>query len=228
MPKVKVVTGYVPIPDHPRSAAAYGRLGEECFGNLGDVPVRSYYWPVERCWMYRFLQHAPYRLTHSVSDNPAKNTVMYHCVNHQKFEWLHHDAMLDPEPDVFVWIDYGILHVPGITVAVIRDMLKKVVDNDLAIPGCVPKPLTVDDQHPCWRFCGGLLVVPRTQVSKFYETVRDNAVAHIKKTRNVSWEVNTLARVEKGNTIKIRWYQADHNETMFTGYANDVSAIQAA
>lgn len=222
MPKVKVVTGYVPIKNHPRPASEYGKLGEAAFSTL-PVPVRAYYWPLERTWLQRALDLCPFEYTHSVSDNPAKNSVAYHCVNHQKFEWLAHDAALDPDPDVFVWIDYGILHVPGITVAVIRDFLDKVKKNDLAIPGCIDAPSVISDEHPCWRFCGGLIVAPRKQVHELNEAVRQNAIAHIKVTRNVSWEVNTLARIEKEGRIPIRWYKADHNETMFTGYSNGES-----
>lgn len=220
MPKVKVVTGYVPIPNHPRTAATYGKLGEEAFSNL-PVPVRSYYWPLQRTWLQNALDLCPFEYTHSVSDNPAKNTVAYHCVNHQKFEWLAQEAALDPEPDVFVWIDYGILHVPGVTVAVIRNFLAKIKDNDLAIPGCTDAPTVISDDHPCWRFCGGLIVCPRNKALELVTAVKENTIAHIKATRNVSWEVNTLARVEQEGRLPIRWYKADHNETMFTGYTHD-------
>lgn len=224
MLKVKVVTGYVPIKGHPRNAATYGKLGEEAFAHLG-VPVRAFYWPLERTWLQRALDLCPFDYTHSISDNPAKNSVAYHCVNHQKFEWLMHESMVDPEPDVFVWIDYGILHVPGITATVIREFLPKVRDNDLAIPGCTREPAIVSDEHPCWRFCGGLIVCPRDKTLELATAVKENAIAHIKTTRNVSWEVNTLARVEKEGKLPIRWYQADHNETMFTGYDNVVSDV---
>src|SRR5260221_13030639 len=128
MPKVKVVTGYVPIQNHPRSAATYGKLGEEAFRNL-PYPVRSYYWPLQGTWLQRQLDICPFEYTHSIADNPAKNSVAYHCVNHQKFEWLAEEAMLDPEPDVFVWIDYGILHVPGVTHKVLRDFLGRIKEN---------------------------------------------------------------------------------------------------
>ena len=33
-----------------------------------------------------------------------------------------------------------------------------------------------------------------------------------------------LARVEQASQVPIRWYQADHNETMFTGFPDDLPA----
>jgi hypothetical protein len=48
------------------------------------------------------------------------------------------------------------------------------------------------------------------------------ALLHINVTKNVTWEVNTLARAEQTGKLPIRWYAADHNETMFTNYARDL------
>jgi hypothetical protein len=37
--------------------------------------------------------------------------------------------------------------------------------------------------------------------------------------RNVTWEVNDLARMELAHVgPPMRWYAADHNATMLTGY----------
>jgi hypothetical protein len=55
-------------------------------------------------------------------------------------------------------------------------------------------------------------------VHRLYKAVKTAALRHIDMTKNVEWEVNTLARVEIAGQVPIRWYQADHNETLFTGY----------
>lgn len=218
MPKLKVVSGYVPIRNHPRSAAEYGKLGEKL--GLLPVPTRAYYLPVERCWLHQHLVTVPFAVSHSEGDNPAKNSLDYHIVQHQKFQLLYEDAMLDPEPDVFIWIDYGIYHIPSITPKVIADFLAKVKKNDLAIPGCWPAKPVRDDQ-PCWRFCGGVMVVPRNEVSPLFTEVQANVARHLKRTHNVSWEVNTLARVELDHRVPIRWYKADHDATIFSGYTHE-------
>jgi len=220
MVSVQVVTGYVPISGHPRSAVEYGKLGEDIFRPLSaaGVYVRPYYEKLSDCWLWKYMQSIKTPTTHSAGDNPAKNTLAYHCVQHQKFGWLLKAAIQNPKPDTLVWIDYGIGHVPGVTAAVILDFLGKIKDNDFAIPGCWEKQNAFNnDLWPCWRFCGGVLVVPRPVVHTLYKTVKRSVREHLIQTKNVTWEVNTLARIEP-ILPHLRWYKADHNETMFTGY----------
>lgn len=227
MVSVQVVTGYVPIQGHPRTAEEYGILGEKVFGPLAGagVKIKRYMETKEETWMWKHVGRAKVPPTHSVHDNPKKNSLAYHCANHQKFGWLLKAAIENPKIDTFVWIDYGVGHVPGVDCHVVWDFLEQVKHRpgDLAIPGChdmLPENVIVNDFYPCWRFCGGVLVVPRDRVHKLYKAVKGTALDHIAKVHNVEWEVNTLARAEKdGRLPKFRWYQADHNETMFTGYA---------
>ena len=220
----QVVTGYVPIQGHPRTAEAYGEQGEKIFGPLAAacVPIKRYLETVDMCWLHKYLVRFKTPPTHSVGDNASKNSLAYHCVQHQKVAWLLKAVIHDPRPDMYVWIDYGIGHVPGVTTDVIWDFLQ-VVDKspgELALPGCWQKEnVMLTDDFPCWRFCGGVMVVPRQLVHKFYKAVKGTALDHVDKTKNVTWDVNTLAEAEQTNRLpKVRWYQADHNETMFTGY----------
>lgn len=223
----QVVTGYVPIPGHPRTAAEYGKLGEEIFIPLvqAGVNCKKYMEPLEMCWLHKYVDRFKTKPTPSTADNAAKNTLAYHIVQHQKFAWLLKAAVEDPRPDTFIWLDYGIGHVPGVTSVEVGDLLDKVIANPpdkVTIPGCWPKDADkVDFRYPCWRFCGGLLVVPRQRIHKLYKAVKTAALKHIDLTNNVEWEVNTLARVELASQVPINWYQADHNETMFTGYPNE-------
>lgn len=223
---VQVVTGYCPILGHPRSAEEYGKLGEKIFIPLvqAGVNVKKYMEPIEACWLHKYVSRFRQPPQPSVGDNPAKNTLAYHIVQHQKFAWLLKAAIEDPRPDVYVWIDYGIGHLPGVTADVVWDFLERVKDHDdtVAIPGCWPKdPDRIDFRFPCWRFCGGVLVVPRQRVHKLLKTIKTAALKHINLIKNVEWEVNTLARAELLNQLSLRWYQADHNQTMFTGYSNE-------
>ncbi len=220
----QVVTGYVPINNHPRTAAQYGELGEKIFGPLAGagVNIMRFMERVDETWLHKYVARYKVTPTHSAGDNGRKNTLAYHCVQHQKFGWLLKAAIRNPEADTFVWIDYGIGHVPGVNEHVIWDFLEKVKKRpgDFAIPGCWEKDQAIiNDFFPCWRFCGGTMVVPRLALHKFFKAVKGTALDHVNKTKNVTWEVNTLAEAEKlGRLTKFRWYKADHNETMFTGY----------
>lgn len=162
------------------------------------------------------------KLTHSEGDNPAKNTYAYHCANHQKTEWLCIEAFdADPAIDTLVWIDYGIFHVPGVNATDIADFIQRVAqldDSDIHIPGCWGPNYTVSDETPCWRFCGGVMVVSRQQAPLLDKEYKIKTMRNIKRTKNVTWEVNDLARLERYTHLPIKWYKADHNETLFTGF----------
>jgi hypothetical protein len=220
MTKIKVVTGYIPLVAGPRPPEVYGELGEKL--KELNVPVHPFYDIVRKTWMYKMVEQLPFTPTVSKGDNAMKNTFLYHCIQHQKFQWLY-DAMVKDKDrtKVFVWIDYGICSVPGVTPAVINAMLDRVTRNGLCIPGCWPLG-EIRDDVPCWRFCGGLLVVPRRHVQALKNAVQAMALLHISATHNVSWEVNTLARVEQSGKVPIKWYAADHNETMFNNYPGEL------
>lgn len=225
MAKIKLVTGFVPVPGHPRTPQEYHVLG----ARLDDVRVSisKSIISVEDCWLWQFVQDIP-NCTHSAHDNPRKNTMAYHASGHQKFEWLARAACLDSDPDIFIWIDYGIFHLGDITVEIIDKFLFYVSNSnykEISIPGCWTAQqmqeglrASIPDTEPCWRFCGGLMIVPRALVFPLYSAARNDVEHHILKTRNASWDVNTLARLEMKQALPIRWYQADHNKTMFTGF----------
>jgi hypothetical protein len=219
MPRKVVVTGYVPIANHPRSAEEYGRLGE-LFGKIDcgawNCTLFPFYEQVEDTWLAEYLA-GDKNITHSTGDNPQKNSLAYHCVNHQKFGWLVKAAMQYPA-DTYIWMDYGIGHLPGVTPAVIQKFLEAVELDDFAIPGCWEREgLVIDDLSPCWRFCGSLFIVPKNKVHELYRGVKRTLFAHLNKTHNVPWEVNTLALAEP-SLPPIRWYRANHDKSMFENY----------
>lgn len=215
---ITAVTAFVPIPGHPRSEAEYHELGGRLLSMETKIPLLSAEGDLERCWLFRHLQHCP-GFTHSVSDNPEKNSIAYHIVQAQKSEWLAAASFIDPTADVFCWIDYGIFHVPGVTEKVIVDFLERAENERLVtIPGCWDKDYIYDDTHPCWRFCGGVMLVPREHIQAFDEEMQTEYRRWLYQTGNLSWEVNTLARVEKRHPDWIWWYKADHNQSLFTNY----------
>lgn len=223
---LRVVTGFVPVPGHPRSVKKYKELGdqfsEEVMPHLEHKPV-AFMHDIEQCWLYTYMQWAGQKISFSIGDNPAKNTAAYHIVQHQKTEWLYLAAACDPSPEEiqsYVWIDYGIFSVPGVTGKVIVDFLERAkTERGIAIPGCWQKPEVVDDAHPCWRFCGGVFIVPRRYVMPFDFACKASKTKHLETTHNLSWEVNTWARVEQECPwLPLWWYGADHNQTMFSHY----------
>lgn len=213
--RTKIVTAYVPIPGHPRTAGEYGELGER----LSGVPVRkkAFYNKIEDLWLTKYISKLPFTPRSSEHDNPRKNTLPYHCVNHQKTSWLVQAADEDPEADVLVWVDYGIFRLPGVINQAIYEFMEKIDDKAIYAPGCQAKPDVIESAYPCWRFCGSVLAVPRRMVDQLDYDCRVAARQHISATKNVEWEVNTWARVERKSKLPFHWYKADHDVSLFTG-----------
>lgn len=211
--KVKLVTAYVPIKDHPRGPEHYGRLGEL----LSGVPVQKkcFYQRVDETWLHKVIRHRPVVARSQVHDNAAKNTLAYHCVQHQKTEWLRQASTEDPDADVLVWVDYGIFNLPGINNKSIYEFFEKLNDKAIYAPGCWHQSMIIESVFPCWRFCGSVLAVPKQYIDPLDYEVRTQALRHLKRTNTVDWEVNTWARVEHGKKLPFHWYKADHNVSMF-------------
>ncbi|HEX6827081.1 MAG TPA: hypothetical protein VF077_12260 [Nitrospiraceae bacterium] len=215
---ISAVTAYVPLPGHPRNEETYRELGRQLMDT--EIPLILMEGQLEQCWMHQYLQHRNKRYTHSVADNPRKNSISYLIVQAQKSEWLVAAAEHRPDVEVFVWIDFGIFSVPGVNGHIIQEFLLRAMhEQAIAIPGCWDKNYQYDDSQPCWRFCGGVMVVPRQYVMQFDYAMKREYVRWLEQTNNLSWEVNTLARVEKLDPeLPLWWFKADHDATMFTSY----------
>jgi hypothetical protein len=216
---IMAVTGYVPIENHPRSMDEYVQLGEQL--NATGIPLLALSGKLEDCWMYHYLSYRKAQHpTHSTADNPRKNTIAYHIVQAQKSEWLTVAADLNPVPDVFVWLDMGIFHIPGMTAQIVRDfMFRAENERTIAIPGCWDRNYEYDDRYPMWRWAGGVMIVPRQYVDAFDACMKDEYKRHLRETNNLSWEVNTLSRLERRGTALPLWhYRANHDASMLTNY----------
>lgn len=212
----KLVTAYVPIPNHPRTPEVYGALGEQ----LGGAPVRKkcFYQNLDTLWMTKFINKLPRPPRSAEFDNAAKNTLAYHSVQHQKTSWLVQAKDEDPDADILVWVDYGVFRLPGVNNQVIYEFMDRLDDSAIHIPGCWAKPDVVETSLPCWRFCGTVLAIPRRFVDQFDYECRVAARQHEAATHTIEWEVNTWARVERKTKMPIKWYKADHDASLFTGY----------
>ena len=218
---ITVVSAYVPIIGHPRSEDDYYKLGHKLLNIKHRILFTEDYVP--NCWLYQYLTRRypdDHGVNHSIADNPEKNSLAYHIVMAQKTEWLETAARMN-DADVFVWIDFGIFHVPGVTVEIIDAFLDRADgERSITIPGCWEKDqFEYNDSWPYWRFCGGVWIVPRQYVAPLNRAMKREYVRWLEQTNNVSWEVNTLARLEKNDKdFPVWWYKADHNETLFTNY----------
>jgi hypothetical protein len=85
---IKVVSTFIELPEHPRPAEEYHKLGKQLIEavRLGEWPLLAMQLRSSSAscirWMSRTAQVAcP---THSVGDNSRKNSLGYHMVQHHK------------------------------------------------------------------------------------------------------------------------------------------------
>lgn len=203
-----VVTGYVPLPCTHRSQDDYRSFGCRLQA-VCDVPTVTFTASLESCWMYRDLVWRGYDVQRG-----GKDTLAYFCVQHEKTQWLAAAERALPDSPL-IWIDYGILHLPGVTAKHVEQLVAAVRANPpkvITSPSCGQQELI--DGVINWTFCGGVLIVPATLARWFHLECMAEQRRH-----QPTWEVNTWARLAKAHPERFAFYAADHNATMFTGYA---------
>jgi hypothetical protein len=221
--RVAVVTGYVEIPNTNRSPGTYHELGAELSAAAHDAGVPLYKFvsgAADGLWLRRMVDGNCDPVAHAEYNNPGKNTLDYHAVQHQKTEWIA-TAAKDLSWDALVWIDYGIFHQEGVTRAAIASFLGRVKAScpfeAVTAPGCW-EPREVPRDEPSWRFCGSVLIVPGALAARLDAAVKITAGIQIELESFVHWEVNTWARVEASGVLPFAWYCAGHNVSMFDNF----------
>lgn len=205
-----LVTGYVRLPSTHRTPDTYYELGQRLI-QIG-LPTVAYYQPLEECWLARHHMARGVDVLPNHAPHHGKDTLAYHCVQHEKSAWLARSAR-HRQPGTLIWIDYGILHVPGVTPELIQkfyERIDKMAPSQITMPGIWPITTPVVDDQVSWIVAGGVVVMPTWAAEWFHR----ECVAAVDEP---TWEVNTWARVCQRWPEHIRRYPADHNELLFTG-----------
>jgi hypothetical protein len=205
------VTGYVRLDSPHRSHDSYLELGQRLLG-IG-LPTIAYHQPLDQCWLARHHE------AHGVKVEPSvKDSLAYHCVQHEKSAWLRRASQAH-HPATLIWMDYGILHVPGVTEDLIRQFYEHVDAcgpvTKIHMPSIwrIDTPVTSDAVS--WICAGGVMVMPSRDAEWWHRECRVMAASHAP-----TWEVNTWARIVKKHPELVRMYRADHDSTILTGIAS--------
>lgn len=234
MNRIKVVSGYTPLsgvinvtPDRFRDL---GRLLRQA---CATVPTKFFDDPdqsVSDTWMWQWEIHN-YRLASLRASDPSpdparfrvpQDKLLSNFIMHQKYEWLALAALEDPYPDVFVWIDYGVLKQEGMTQQIIHEFLVGLTEappiHHITGPGIRPTADMPDPKQSWDRFCGSLVIVPREWVFHLAHWAKRDAIQMACETGEVTIESNTLARAELLSGLPFHWYQSWWGASMFTSY----------
>jgi hypothetical protein len=228
---VALVTGYVRL-NQPRSHSLYLELGRRLLG-LGLPAVCFYDGPasdlgapsgvtvlpasLDRCWLYSATRGAQSPLPESPKDG-----VDYMVVQHQKTAWLKAAAELTGAAFV-VWVDFGIMHLPGFVdhdIVPFFERVPKAATDRVTMPGIWPiSPQTaIDNSRVAWHVAGSVAICPGDLAGWFHAASDREARRHIEQTNQTTWEVNTWAAVARDFPERFRLYAADHDSRLFTGF----------
>ena len=220
-----LVTGYVRLDSDHRDHDRYCDLGQRLLSIGG--PVVAYLDPsaeirsrsgllrlhasIDRCWYWLASEGSLVP-----AGNPAKDTRAFLSAQHQKTQWLS-DAVQWTNAEMLVWIDFGILHVAGITESMISEFLSRAATdhrNVVSMPTIWGPP--VDPVSPCrvaWHCAGGIVVVPRELAGWLHVQVRCEANRML-TLGMATWEVNTWSEVWRRNPGMFRSWQCDHDASL--------------
>lgn len=220
-----IVTGYVRLDSDHRGHERYCDLGRRLL-SIGATTV-AYLDPaaevrarpgllrlhaaLDRCWYWHASEGA--RVS---AGNPAKDSRAFMAVQHQKTSWLA-DAVQWTEAETLVWIDYGLLHVAGITEQAVADF---VVRARAAHRGVISMPtiwgppdFPVSPARVAWHCAGGIVVVPRDLAGWLHVQVEREA-RRMLEAGFATWEVNTWAEVWRRNPDMFTSWDCDHDATL--------------
>lgn len=149
--------------------------------------------------------------------HPTKDTKEFFSLMNTKIEFLQKAAALTDDLTL-IWLDMGILKIATHKERCIERLraLHTCPFKKITIPGCWSHMPVCDVNRVNWRFCGGLLIVPRRFLERFYNhsknVLTDFCTLPIYK---LTWETNVWSVIEYcAEKENILWYQADHNDSM--------------
>jgi len=208
------VTGYIRLDLPNRSHDEYRHLGERLVGAATDAghEVRQYGGGVDSCWHWHLSVGAELPI-----GNPCKDTRAFHAVQHQKTAWVV-EAANETNADIMVWMDYGLLHVPGVTADMVPAFLERAAASAprdrVGMASIWGPPRHIPDwRHVGWWCAGGVFTVPRSMAFCWHDAVVDRATA-MRAAGHVTWEVNTWATAWARWNHVVRPWMCDHNETI--------------
>jgi len=209
-----LVTGYIRLDLPNRSHGEYERLGGELVAaaSEGGHEVQTFGGRVDDCWHWSLSEGATLPL-----GNPDKDTRQFHAVQHEKTSWVV-DASEKTDAGIMVWMDYGLLHVPGITADMVPQFLERAAAfaprDRLGMASIWGAPFRQPDWRSVeWWCAGGVFTVPRSLAFAWHDAVVDRAIA-MRSDGHVTWEVNTWATAWARWSNVARPWLCDHNETI--------------
>lgn len=150
--------------------------------------------------------------------NADKDTLEYIALMNCKAEMIWSVVpFLSTSTGPLVWIDAGIMKIfKGPTPNFKQFQVASYATDKVTAPGCWSQVQGQGQGQDtrnsiCWRFCGGILVVPPALATRLYNGCRD-VLTTMFGSQQIAWEVNVWAELEARDSSLFEWRSADHNE----------------
>ena len=156
----------------------------------------------------------------------GKDHENYSIVINSKTEFMTDTVTRNPwNTTHFAWIDFNVTHVfkqKTQTLEFIRWMNDQtyIQSECFVIAGCGPwyayRNINITDitESVYWRFCGGFFLADAASIFKFHELYLKFFPWFLREYKTLVWEVNFWAWLEVNTDWKIRWYAADHDDSI--------------
>ncbi len=234
--KVKAVSAYVPLDVKHLTREQYKAYGDGLVEALGDKIKIFWDYPLEDCWLYKWLKDKSWRGERWLELPPAHATasdryatpqhfVWSNIVQHQRTSWAVEASRNDPEVEAWVWLDLGVLKQGDwtgkpVTKQIIADFMKRLEDKlscpDIPFPGIWDKGVP-SDTEVCWRFVGSTHIWPTRYLSAIDAAYKSECKEFIMRTHTIPLDLPIWANVELNYDLPFRKYDANHDATQFTG-----------
>lgn len=224
--KVKVVTAYVPLPVLHVSREKYKSLGNRLVDAIPDNIFVFDDYGIEDCWAYSVRSTPPAQAVPSDRYASPADFVLSNIVQHQRTTWAMLAAVKEPDVDVWVWLDYGILKQGDftgkpVTAKHVAEFVKRVATRpsllDIPFPGIWPRG-PISDTGDNWRFCGSTHIWRKAWLPLIDKAYRRECKLFIERTNTVPHDLPIWAHTELSSGLPFRWYAANHDATQLTNF----------
>jgi hypothetical protein len=229
---IKAFSGYVPLEVKHLNREQYKALGDRLAAALGSRFKVFYDYPLDHCWLHMWLErynklHLP-PATEVPADRYATphHMVLSNIVQHQRTAWAVMAAAADPQVDVWVWLDYGVLKQGDwtgkpVTEKIVVDFMDRIEAmkemNNIPFPGIWEKGVP-SDTGANWRFVGSTHIWPTQYLPAIDKAYRLECMKFIERTRTVPIDLPIWANTELNSGLPFVQYPANHDATQFTGF----------
>jgi hypothetical protein len=157
----------------------------------------------------------------------SKDTKEFMILMNAKTEFIKRVKESGVTADHFLWIDAGIGKIfrdPVTSYNRLATILARrgaLPSDAIVVPGCWERgagEVTAFDAlltRVSWRFCGGVVVVPRGLVDLFHYHILAACEEIRVRSGLAIWEVNVWDYLESTGRMAFQWKKGDHNERLF-------------